>query len=109
MACRPWARSIPEEFARLFFDPGVVYAGNADAHQAVLIELPIFIAVAPVPLILVISPFISEAHSHAIFTEAPQLFDQPIIGFMLPFVGEEGLDLRAALEKFCAMAPLAVQ
>jgi hypothetical protein len=43
-------------------DREIVDAGNAQPHQAVLVELPILIAIAPKPVTAVVVPLIGETN-----------------------------------------------
>ena len=63
----------------------VVDAGNAHPHQAVLVELPVFVAVAAKPLAAIIVPLVGKAHCDAIFAEGPDFLDEPVIEFADPF------------------------
>src|SRR5262249_31408199 len=56
-----------------------------------------------------IVPLILEAHRDAVVVEPPEILDQAIVEFVLPFAGEEGHDRRAALKEFGAIAPAAVR
>ena len=86
----------------------VVDAGLAAAHQAVLVELPLLVAVGAMPLAGIIVPFILKAHRDAIAVERPEILDQAILVLLRPFAGEERDDRGAALEKLGAVAPAAV-
>jgi hypothetical protein len=59
-------------------DRRIVDAGKAPMHQAVLIELPVLVAVGTESIAAVVVPLIGEAHGHAVFAEAT-----------LPLAGEE--------------------
>src|SRR5581483_7914791 len=80
----------------------------APPHQAVLVELPLLIAIGAVPLARCVMPFILEAHRDAVAVEGPEVLDQAVVQFPLPFAGEEGCDGGASLEEFRAVAPAAV-
>ena len=95
-------------FALAVLDGKVVDAGDAKPHQAVLVELPVFVAVAAVPIVAVIVPFVGEAHGDAVFAERPELLDQAIVELAVPLALQEGLDLLAPVEKLGAVAPAAV-
>jgi len=43
-------------------DRGIVDAGNAQAHQAMLVEFPVFVAVAAKPVAAVVMPLILLRH-----------------------------------------------
>ena len=54
----------------------IVNAGDAQAHQAVGVELPVLVAMAAKPLAAVIVPFIGEPHRDAVLAKGPELLDQ---------------------------------
>ena len=58
----------------------VVDARVTMRHQAVLVELPVFVAVRTEPVAGVVMPFVGKAHRDAIAVERPQLLDQPVVG-----------------------------
>src|SRR5512144_373448 len=88
----------PVVLALALGDRGVVDARDAQAHQPVLVELPVLVAVAAEPVAAVVVPLVGEAHGDAVVAERPQLLDQPVIELAAPLAGEERLDRRAALE-----------
>ncbi len=63
----------------------IVDTGLAPSHEAAVIELPQFIAVATEPTRLIIVPFILKTNGNAVIAVGPQFLDQPIIQFTLPF------------------------
>jgi hypothetical protein len=92
----------------LFGDGDVVDAGFTPAHQAVLVELPLLVAVRAVPLTGIVVPFVLKANRDAVALERPEILDQAIIEFLRPFALEKRHDRGAALKKFGAIAPAAV-
>src|SRR5215510_10917269 len=82
---RPRAGRRPMEAAILFSDLDVVDAGFAPAHQAVLVELPLLVAVGAVPLATCVMPLILKAHRDAIAVERPEILDQAVVEFLRPF------------------------
>src|SRR4029077_3390579 len=104
----PRARRGPVKAAVLLRNREVVDAGFAAAHQAVLVELPLLVAVGAMPLPGRVVPLILKAHRDAVAVERPEILDQPIIQFLGPFAGEKGDDRRAALKKFRAVTPAAI-
>src|SRR5581483_2731130 len=98
----------PMETPVFLRDLDIVDARLAPPHQAVLVELPLLIAIGAVPLARCVVPFILEAHRDAVAVEGPEVLDQAIVQFPLPFAGEEGDNGGASLEKFRAVAPAAV-
>src|SRR5262245_34392785 len=89
-------------------DGKVVDARDPKPHQALLVEFPVLVAVAAVPIVAVVVPFVGEAHGNTVLTEGPELLDQPIVELATPLSLQEGLDLLAPVEKFRAVAPAAV-
>ncbi len=69
----------PVILAVAFRNAHVVDARIAVVHQAVLIELPILVAVRAVPLVAVVSEFVSKADGDTIVGERPKLLDEPIV------------------------------
>src|SRR5215475_11067326 len=98
------ARRRPVEAAILLGYLDVVDAGLAAAHQAVLIEFPLLVAVGAVPLAARVVPLILKAHRDAVVVEGPQILDQAVVDLICPFAGEEGDDGGAALKELRAVA-----
>src|SRR5260370_37303089 len=95
----------PEKLAIAFGDGHVVDAGFPPTHQAIVVELPEFVAVAAEPLAGVVVPLVLEADRDAAVVESPKVLHQPIVKFSLPFPGQERLDLAAAVYELIAVAP----
>ena len=74
----------PMIFAPAHRDRQIVDAGVAGAHEALLVELPILVAIAAEPMAAVVVPFIGKAHGYAIFAEGPDFLDQPVVEFAIP-------------------------
>ena len=70
MPIRPPPRR-PVILALRLGDRLVVDAGVAVDHQAVVVEFPVFVAVAAVPLAGVVVPFVGEADGDAMAAEGP--------------------------------------
>src|SRR5207342_1152218 len=98
----------PVEQALVLADRHIVDAGDAGAHQPVLVELPVLVAVAALPVAVRALPFIGEAHGDAVVAKAPQFLGQPVLALALPLARQECFDGRAALQEFAAIAPAAV-
>jgi hypothetical protein len=96
------------EAAVLLCDRDVVDRGLAAAHQAVLVELPLFVAVGAKPVAGGVVPFVLEADRDAVLVECPEILDQAILLLLFPFTGQEGHDRLAALKNLRAVAPAAV-
>src|SRR5271156_4942378 len=97
----------PEILAVGFDNRQVVDAGDAPAHQAVLVELPELVAIGAEPLAAVVMPFVGEAHRHAVVAKPPQLLDEPVVEFLVPFAGQERANGLPALDELDAIAPFA--
>src|SRR5271169_4476185 len=100
--------STPKELTLVFADRHVVDAGVPLSHQAMLAEQPVLVTVSPIPCAFAVAPFVSEAHSDAIVGKGPKLLDESILGFLLPFAGQEFDDRRSALDELAPISPLAV-
>src|SRR6185312_5027464 len=94
--------------AVLLGDADVVDAGLASAHQAVLVELPLFVAIGAMPPAVGVMPLVLKAHRDAVAIEGPDVLDQAIVQLGGPFALEESHDRRAAFNDFRAIAPAAV-
>src|SRR6478752_1987430 len=105
---RPRARRWPVKAAVFFGNRDIVDAGFASAHQAVLVELPLLVAVGAMPLAGIVVPFILKAHGDAIVVERPEILDQAILVLPSPFTGEKGDDGGAAFKDFRTVTPTAV-
>lgn len=108
MIVRPTAER-PMKLALRLLDWLLVDAGVARAHQTILGEFPILIAIGTEPLTAVIVVFIGIANSNAAALESPDLLDQPVVELKVPFARQEGLGLGAAGDKLGAIAPARVE
>jgi hypothetical protein len=90
-------------------DGQIVNAGDPDAHQTVLVELPIFIAVAAEPVVAIVAPFVGEAHGDTVLLKCAELLDQPLVELATPLARQERLDFIAALQKLDAIAPATIR
>src|SRR6476646_6028810 len=95
-------------FPLALLDREVIYAGNAPAHKALLIEFPVLVAVAAKPAAAIIMPFVGETHRDAVFAEGPDFLDQAVVKFMAPLARQERFDGGAPLKKFRAIAPATI-
>src|SRR5438105_7045856 len=91
MIVRPAAKR-PVILAFRLGDRQIIDAGDAPPHQAVLVEVPVLIAVAAEPVAAVIAPFIGEADGNSIVPEGPQLLDEAVIELAIPFSPEKRFD-----------------
>ena len=101
-------RTFPAEFTVGFLDRQVVDAGEAALHVAESIKFPLFVAVGAEPLAGIIVPFIFEAHGDTVVMRGPEFFLEAIIQLAVPLAPEEFHDLRAAGDKFGAIAPFGI-
>src|SRR6516225_9684329 len=94
------ATERPVVSALALLDWKVVDAGNAQAHQAVLVEFPILVAVAAKPIATVIVALVRETNRDPVVSESPDFLNEPVVEFALPFAGQERFDLRPAPKEF---------
>src|SRR6185437_5363081 len=90
-------------------DREIIYAGDAQAHQALRIEFPILIPIAAKPVAAVIVPFIGETHRDAVLAECPHFFDEAVVKLAIPFACQKPLDLGSTMNKLRPIAPAAVR
>jgi hypothetical protein len=74
-------------------------------HQAVGTELPVLVAVGAVPVVGVVAPLIGEANGDAAVVVGPELFDQAVVQFPVPFSPEELGDGLAPRKELGAISP----
>ena len=72
----------PVELALAFGDRHVVDGGMAHGHQAVLVELPILVAIGAEPVAGVVVPFVGVAHGDAGVGVGPEFLDQAVTAFL---------------------------
>src|SRR5579864_6145163 len=89
----------PMKLALVGRDRQVVDAGVTNAHQAVLVELPIFVAIGTKPVAGVVVTFVCEAHGDAVAGERPEFFGEAVVELAIPLARQKGDDLLAAVEK----------
>src|SRR4051812_19090664 len=88
MVVRPPAQG-PMVLALRRLDRRIVDAGDAPAHQAVLVKLPVFVPVGAEPVAAVVAPLIGEAHGDAVPAERPDLLDQAVVELSRPLALQE--------------------
>src|ERR1700678_1592592 len=86
----------------------IVDAGDAQSHEAVFVEFPVFIAETAKPLAAVVVPLVGEAYGDAILRVCPELLDKAIVEFTRPLAGQEPLNGIAALQYRRPVTPAAV-
>src|SRR4051812_2377257 len=89
-------------------DRDVVDARLAAAHVALVVELPLLVAVAAPPLARGVAALVLEAHGDPVGGERPQVLAQRVVLLALPLAREERDDRLAAGEELVAVAPLRV-
>jgi len=52
-------------------DGQIIYAGDAQVHQAAVIELPVLVPVRAEPVARIVVPFVGEADRDAVVGECP--------------------------------------
>jgi len=60
------------------------------------------------PLTGVVVGFVGKAHGNPVSVESPNLFDETIIQFLIPFSGEKGQNFSPTMKKLGAVAPMTV-
>src|SRR5215472_6180442 len=95
-------------FPLALLDREVIYAGNAPAHKALLIEFPVLVAVAAKPAAAVIMPFVGEAHRDAVLAEGPDFLDQAVVKLSAPLARQERFDGGATFKEFGAITPATI-
>ena len=71
MVGRPRRTPIPMELAVRGLDRQVVDAGITEAHQAVLVKLPVLVSVGPEPVARIVVKLIGKADGYTIFGKGP--------------------------------------
>src|SRR3546814_9884893 len=100
-------RARPVELTVRLIDADIVDAGLAALHQALGVEFPLLVAMAAIPLAAVVMPFIGEAHGDVVAGIGPDLLDQAVVHFALPFALQQGPDGRAPFDEFGTVGPAA--
>src|SRR5271156_6053963 len=98
----------PMEKALRFLDGQIVDRSVPVMHEAVLIELPVLIAVGAKPVPRIVMPFVGKAHGNSGAVKGPELLDQTVVLLALPLARQELDDLFPSGYKFGAIAPDAV-
>ena len=96
-------------FPLAFLDRKVVDAGNAPAHEAVLVKFPILVAVTAKPVAAVVMAFVGEAHGDTVVAECPDFLDQAVVELAAPFARQKCFDGGATLDELRAIAPATIR
>src|SRR5215212_4107101 len=107
-SCALLSGPLPAVTALGFLYLVVVYAGIAAPHEAVLVELPVLVAVAAPPLPVLVVRLVLEAHRDAVAREAPQLLHEPVVKLPVPLAAQEVPYRLTSLEELVAVPPLGV-
>src|ERR1700678_3335428 len=75
----------------------IVDAGDSQPHEAVLVELPVLIAIAAKPMARVVVPLIGKPPGYPVLAKSPNFLDEPVVEFARPLSREKCLDGVAAL------------
>ena len=86
---------VPAEQPIGFADPDIVDARMPFGHVALLVEQPIFVAMATPPLTGSIAALVDETNSDAIAAKRPELFNEAVIELSFPLGREETFDCLA--------------
>src|ERR1700722_8120664 len=89
----PRARRAPAVTALAFGDRQVVDGGEAPAHEAGSVELPVLVAVGTEPVARVIVPLVRKAHRDAALSERPDFLDEAVVEFARPLAFQELADI----------------
>ncbi len=87
-------------FAFALADRQIIDAGDAQAHQPILVEFPILVAIAAEPVTAVVVPFIREACGDAVVAKRPEFLDQPVVELAAPLARQKLLDRVTAVQEF---------
>jgi hypothetical protein len=93
------AAQRPVILALGLLDRQIINACNSQAHQPVLIEFPVLVAIAPEPMATVIVPFVRETNRNPVLPERPNLLDQAVVEFAIPLARQKRFDFRSALDE----------
>src|SRR5262245_31998807 len=86
----------------------VVDARNPQAHQSLLVEVPVLVAIAAEPASAVVVPLVGETHCDAVLAEGPDLLDQPIVELTIPLARQGGDDGFTALQELRPITPATI-
>src|SRR5580700_466264 len=89
-------------------DRHVVDRGEAAAHQAARVELPVLVPVRAEPVSGIIVPLVSKAHRDAVGTKRPDLLDEAVVELAVPLALQELTDRLAAAQELGTVAPLGI-
>ena len=99
------ATQRPMIFAILLADGQIIDRRMARGRKAVLVKLPVLVAIGTKPVAQVVMPFIGEADGDAIVAKCPQFLDQTVIKLARPLAPKKRDYLLSADEKLGPVAP----
>src|SRR6266403_2561586 len=103
------AAQRPTKKPILFLDGKIIDAGVPDPREARRVELPILIAVRPIPLTGRVVRLVGKSHSDSVLREGPQLLDKPVVPFCSPLPCKKSDDFLAPMDELGSVSPIAVQ
>ena len=98
----PWR---PQEHSLDLDERMAVDAGDAPSYQAVWIDLPILVAIGPVPIAVDVVIFVGKPSRYPIIGESPEFIDVPVLKLLGPFAREKRLNRRAPGQTADAASP----
>merc|ERR1740129_1736494 len=102
--CAPWQRDAPLALS----NRSLIDTGNTLAHVALVVKLPILIAIRPEPLTTDVVVLVFEAYCDTILVESPQVLAQHIVKLFCPLSPQEIFDLLPPLDELRPVSPLRV-
>ena len=69
-----------------FLDRQIIDAGVPVRHQAILVKLPILVAIGAEPVSISMVVFLRVSNRDAVIREGPEFLDQSVVQFLGPFV-----------------------
>src|SRR2546429_3592867 len=102
------ASEWPMKLALRLLDWQIIDACEPQTHQAMFVELPIFIPVRAEPITRVIMRFIGESHRNAVSVVSPDFFNESVVQLFRPLALEESNDFLPSVYEFRAISPARV-
>jgi hypothetical protein len=93
------AAERPMTFAIRFLEGKIGDARESQPHQAIVVELPILVAIRAIPVSRIVVSLVGEAHGDAVIRERPQFFDQAVVELFDPLASEKGDDVLSSVHK----------
>src|SRR5260221_4908031 len=95
----------PAKLALRLVDGKVVDTGEAQDHEAVVVERPVLVTVRAKPGSRVIVPLVREAHSKPVLEERREFLDEQVVQFLAPLAREDRTHFLATHGKFRPVPP----